>query len=87
MKLKNGFILREVAGSTVVVSLDPEHTFGSMLKLNGTGKLLWERLSEESTVSSLTAALTAEYEIDEGTAQGDVERFLDMLRSFGVLEE
>ena len=86
MKLKNGFILREVAGSTVVVPLDPTHTFGNMLKLNGTGKFLWELLGEDVTEEALVSALLAEYEIDRGTAARDTERFLTALRALDALE-
>lgn len=87
MKLKNGFILREVAGSTVVVPLDPTHTFGNMLKLNGTGKFLWEMLEKDVTREALVLALVSEYEIDERTAGFDTDRFLEALVSFGALEE
>ena len=87
MKLKNGFILREVAGSTVVVPLDPTHTFGSMLKLNGTGKFLWELLEKECTEEALSCALASEYEIDRETAIRDTARFLASLRDLGALEE
>ena len=87
MKIKNGFIVREVAGSTVVVPLDPTNTFGNMLKLNGTGKFLWEKLSVDVTLDDLVSALVAEYEIDAVTAKRDTERFLASLRALGALED
>lgn len=87
MKIKNGFIVREVAGSTVVVPLDPTHTFGNMLKLNGTGKFLWEKLSVDVTLDELVSFLVAEYEIDTSTAKRDIERFLESLRTLGALED
>ena len=87
MKLKNGYILREVAGSIVVVPIDPTITFQNMLRLNGTGKFLWEKLSSDVTSEELVAALMAEYEIDSQTATRDTEAFLDTLRGFGALEE
>ena len=87
MKIKNGFIVREVAGSTVVVPLDPTHTFGNMLKLNGTGKFLWEKLSVDVTLDELVSFLVAEYEIDTSIAKRDIERFLESLRTLGALED
>ena len=87
MKIKNGFIVREVAGSTVVVPLDPTNTFGNMLKLNGTGKFLWEKLSVDVTLDDLVSALVAEYEIEAVTAKRDTERFLASLRALGALED
>ena len=87
MKIKDGYILSEVAGTTVVVPINPDHTFRSMLKLNATGKLLWEKLVVGASEETLTAAIVAEYEIDSQTAAADVARFLTTLRSYGVLEE
>ena len=87
MKLKNGYILREVAGSTVVVSIDPTSTFQNMLRLHGSGKILWERLAAGATRDELVSALLAEYEIDAETASRDTDAFLNTLRGFGALEE
>ena len=87
MKIKDGYLLSEVAGTTVVVPINPDHTFRNMLKLNGTGKLLWETLLSETTEEALVSTLVSEYEIDRETALADVGRFLATLRSYGVLEE
>lgn len=87
MKIKEGYILSEVAGTAVVVPINPDHTFRSMLKLNGTGKLLWEKLVTGATEEELIALIVSEYEIDGATAQTDVARFLASLRERGVIEE
>ena len=44
MKLKDGFILRTVAGETVVLPTGGVTDFDMMITLNDTGKFLWERL-------------------------------------------
>ena len=87
MKIKEGYILSEVAGTTVVVPIDPDHTFRGMVKLNATGKLLWEKLVTGAEADALVSAITDEYEVDADTARTDVVRFLDTLRKYGVLEE
>ena len=86
MKIKNGYILREVAGSTVVVPFGADNTFASMLKLNETGKLLWEALMEGAQLEDLCAALVREYEIDAETARADAEKFVASLQRQGILE-
>ena len=86
MKIKSGYMLRDVAGTTVVVPLDGAASFGNMLKLNATGKLLWERLSEGAEKDALLAALMQEYEIDAETASHDLDAFLDALARLNVLE-
>ncbi len=87
MKIKDGYILREVAGTAVVVPVDPGTNFHSMLKLNPTGKLLWEKLLVGADVDALVSAVTAEYEIDGERAKADIEAFLVSLRAYGILEE
>ena len=87
MKIKEGYLLSEVAGTTVVVPIDPDHTFRNMLKLNDTGKLLWEALRTETSEDALVSLIVSEYEVDEKTAAQDVARFLTTLRGYGVLAE
>ena len=85
MKLKDGFILREVAGQTVVLSTGKELDLNTMITLNETGKFLWERLQSETDEAALVAALLGEYDVDEETAKGSVARFVGKLRDNGLL--
>ena len=63
MKLKEGFLLRQVAGQTVVLPTGGELDVNMMITLNDTGAFLWHRLAEETDESALIAALLAEYSI------------------------
>jgi hypothetical protein len=84
MRLRQAGLTWHVAGDDVVV-LDLE---GSVyLRLNGSGRVLWERLVESCTESELTAALVDQYGIDEARAAADVGGFLVDLRQRGLLEE
>lgn len=85
MKLKDGFILREVAGEHVVLSVGGEMNLNGMISLNDTGCTLWKRLEQEAQISDLTAALLAEYEVDEQTAQAAAERFVEKLKELDLL--
>ncbi len=87
MKLKEGFVLRDVAGSCVVVPTGADINFNGMISLNDTGKTLWQRLQTEATVDDLIAALTAEYDVDADTARAGAERFIEKLRQHGFIEE
>ena len=85
MKLKDGFILREVAGEHVVLSVGGEVDLNGMITLNDTGCTIWKRLEEEASMADLTAALLAEYEVDEQTAQTAAERFVEKLKELDLL--
>lgn len=80
LKLKDGFILREVAGETVVIPSGDELDLNMMITLNETGKFLWERIAQGTEEADLVAALLAEYEVDEITAAAAVKRFVANLK-------
>ena len=54
MKLRSGFILREVLGAPVVVATgDAARHFHGMVKLNETGGIIWKGLQEGLTEPQL----------------------------------
>lgn len=86
MKIKDGFVAREVGGETIVIAVgERSRDFNAMITLNETGKFLWDRLTEETDEGSLVAALLSEYEVDEDTAKGAVTRFVASLEKAGLL--
>jgi hypothetical protein len=83
MQLRQADLTWQLAGDEVVI-LDLE---GSVyLKLNGSARLLWERLVDPCTEDELVAALRDAYDIDHDRAAADVTGFLDDLRHRGLLE-
>ena len=86
MKLKDGFILRQVAGKTVVLPCDDALDLNMMITLNGTGAFLWDKLQEETAQEALVAALLAEYDVDEETARRSVAAFVEKLKSHDFLD-
>lgn len=86
MKIKEGFMLREVASQTMVVAIgEASKEFNGIIRLNPTGKFLWEKLKNESTVEELTSAMISEYDIDEATAKEDIISFIDTLKGANLL--
>lgn len=78
--------MREIAGEHVLVpSGQAAVDFSGIMSLNESGVLLWNCLQKECTEKDLLDALLAEYEIDETTAQADLNRFLEKVRSTGIL--
>lgn len=81
MKVKDGFILHEIAGQTVVLPTGDELNLNMMITLNDTGKFLWERLQEETDEAALVAALLSEYDVDQATAATCVSDFVAGLKA------
>ena len=86
MKLKEGFLLREVAGQNVVLPTGDDLDLNMMITLNETAKFLWIRLQEETDEAALVAALLAEYEVDEQTAADCVATFVAQLKENDFLQ-
>ena len=89
MKLKSGFVLREVCGEQVIMgeglgALD----FGRLLCLNETAAFLWKVAAAEGdfTIESLVEALCGEYDVDAAQAKVDVEAIVGEWQGVGVVE-
>jgi len=85
MKLKDGFILRKIAGRNVVIPDRENLDLQVMISLNDTGCFLWERLTEDVTVQQLQDAMVAEYDVSQEQAQTDVAAFIRQLEENGFL--
>ena len=85
MKLKNGFVLRTVAGETVVLPSGDVANFDMMITLNETGRFLWERLETETDEATLVKALLAEYDVTEERAAASVAAFVGRLKELEFL--
>ena len=86
MKIKEGYLLRDVAGNHVVVPVG-KVDFDGMIRLNETGAFLWEKLQSETDPATLTKELCKEYNVEALVAEKDVESFLSKLRGAGLLNE
>ena len=88
MKIKDGFVLRDIAGDTVVIATGGvSKTFHGMIKLNSTGKEIWEILSagnvsEEYVINTMAEKHGAKpEEISDG-----VKEFIGKIRDAGLFE-
>ncbi len=87
LKLKEGFVMRKVAGETVVLPTGDDLNLNMMINLNSTGAFLWEKLVEGADENGLVAALLDTYDVDEPRARQSVVSFVSRLRENHFLEE
>ncbi len=85
MKIKEGFLLRNIAGQTVVLPTGGDLDLNMMITLNDTGAFLWEHLQEETDEAALVQALLKEYDVTEETAAKAVSAFAEKLRKNNFL--
>lgn len=83
MKIKPGFILRQLAGENVVVPVGAAGAgFNGMIRLNDIGTLLWQELASGADEEQLVQKLLDSCEGAEAeTVRADVRDFLDSIRA------
>ena len=87
MKIRDGFMLRQIMGKNMVVAVGQRsREFGGMIKLNDVAADLWAWLTKGTEKEELVARLQESYNIDQETAMRDVETFIATLRKEGLLE-
>lgn len=87
MKIKDGFIVRPVAGSYVVVAVGEKTVdFNGIMTLNETGYFLWQIMEKGAEKEELLKAITEEYAVEESVALADIERFMNKLEETGLVE-
>lgn len=87
MKIKNNFLLREVAGSYVVVPFGDESVeFNGMVTLNESGKFIWDLLEKEIRKEELLEKFMAKYDVSETQAKEDIRQFIQTLLDNNIME-
>ena len=86
MRIKRGFVLREVAGQNMVIATgEASKDFHGMIKLNYTGKEIWQGLQEGLSETDIAKGLQEKYEIDEEKALQDTKEFIDKMLEMGFV--
>ena len=87
MKVREGFVMRKIAGSNIVIPVGAVCVdFNGMITMNDSATFLWEKLVAGADENALVSALLAEYEVDEQTARSCVKEYIAKLEEAGCLE-
>ncbi len=87
MKIRSGYILRQVMDVYVVMGIGSEaYTPNQIMSVNETGAFLWNLLEKGAEKPELVDSLTKEYDVDAQTAEKDVDSFLAQLREKALIE-
>ncbi len=88
MKIKEGYMMRKVAGNCVVVPMGDEVTnFNGMINLNETGEVIFENLQKGCTKEELVEAMLKEFDAPREVIERDVDMFMEKLEKVGILEK
>ena len=89
MKIKKGFVLREVCGENVIIGEGlGAINFGKMLALNESAAWLWKKVVEmgDFTIESLAEKLCQEYDVTADEALQDVTEIVSEWQKVNVVE-
>lgn len=87
IKIKENFMLREVAGSFAVVPVgNASINFKGLITLNETGAFLWKHLAKGIEKEALVKEMLNEYDVLEDVARKHIDAFIKKLEESGLLE-
>lgn len=89
MKIKEGFVLREICREHVVMGEGlAQVNFNRMLSLNESAAYLWEQVAgKDFTREDLVNLLLDKYDVTEEVAKADVEKLVAVWQEQGVITE
>ncbi|MBQ3235334.1 MAG: PqqD family protein [Clostridia bacterium] len=91
MKIKKGFILREVSkeeGLSVVVGVgENAQKLKGYMTLNESGTFIWKMLEKGATESEIVSAILAEYDAEEEVVKKDVSFVISQLKEIGAIDD
>lgn len=86
MRIKNGFVLREVAGQTMVIATgEASKDFHGMIKLNSTGKVIWLGLQDGLSEDEIVGRLREQFDVDAEKAMQDTRAFIQQMEEMGFM--
>lgn len=86
MRIKNGFVLREVGGQYAVIATgEASQTFHGMVKLNESGKDVWQAVTDGLELDAIVDLFVDKYGIERQQAQSDIEKMLSLMEQEGFL--
>ncbi len=87
MKIKDGFVLRKVAGKYAVVATgEASKSFHGMVKLSENAKNIWTGISQGKSVDEIIEELVSENSEDDRAAiTSDVQSMVEEMKTSGFI--
>ena len=87
MKLKDGYILREIAGDAVLIPVGRNALeFNGIIALNPVSADIWKWIQDGCSKEELLESILEEYDVSRTVAKDDLDAFLEQLRQLNILD-
>ena len=88
MKINKDFIIRDIAGETVIVPTGKvSYNFNGMITVNEVASFILQNIEQCNNEDELIEKVFNEFEIDKNTIINDIRDFLQQLLSIGIIVE
>ncbi|MBR5247185.1 MAG: PqqD family protein [Clostridia bacterium] len=88
MKVKEGFILKDVAGSKIVIATGEQRlNFNGVITFNDVGAEVFTLLDGNNSVEDIVAKISSDYNAPVEVVKADVEKLIEKMKKHNLIEE
>lgn len=88
MKIKDGYILKDVAGSKIVIATGAQRlNFNGVITFNDVGAEVFNMLNGENSLEDIVAKISADYNAPIEVVRADVEKLIEKMRKNNLIDE
>ncbi len=88
MKIKDGFILKSVAGSKIVIATGTQRlNFNGVITFNEVGAQVFNMLDGTNSLDDIVSKIAADYSVAYETVNADVTKLIEKMKTHGLIEE
>ena len=88
MKIKDGFIMKNVAGSNVVLPLgERQEEVKGIITFNDVGADVFNMLDGTNSVEAIATKIAKDYDAPYEMVEADVNKLIEKMRVHGLIEE
>lgn len=88
MKIKEGYILKKVAGENIVIATgEARLSFNGIITFNEVGAEVFDRLDGTRTLEQIVDEIAAIYNAPREIIEADIKKLIDKMKKQGLIEE
>ena len=88
MKIKDEYIMKEVAGNNVVMATGDERMdFRGIMMFNEVGAEVFNMLDGKNSVEEIAGKIATDYDAPYETVEADVNKLIEKMRASGLIED
>lgn len=88
MKIKDGYILKDVAGSKIVIATGAQRMdFNGVMTFNSVGAEIFNMLDGTNSIDDIAKKIAEDYNVPIERVKTDVENLINKMREHNLLDE